>query len=156
MFLLVCLVSLSLELHVESSPVRRHFSKYTLCKMSPVGIQNTCSHALCGAFSRFGFHRCWCGTILPGRISQDFRFTAADDRVAESARCCPLRPSRCCAMMFMVSRKIFSLSLSLVLVSCSRDYLLDVSCLLGLTLRHFALVCSCHRDSLTRWRLAIL
>ena len=30
-----------------------------------------------------------------------------------------------------------------------------VSRLLGLTLRHSAPVCSCHRDSLTRWRLAL-
>ena len=40
------------------------------------------------------------------------------------------------------------------LLSCSRVCLLDVSRLLGLTLRLFALVCSCHRDSLTRWRLS--
>ena len=32
--------------------------------------------------------------------------------------------------------------------------LLDVSCLVGLTLRHFAPVCCCHQDSLTRGRLA--
>ena len=42
----------------------------------------------------------------------------------------------------------------LVLLSCSRVCLLDVSRLLGLTLRHSAPVCCCHRDSLTRWRLA--
>ena len=70
----------------------------------------------------------------------------------ESARCCPLKPSRCFTMMFMVSLKIFSPSLSpLVIVSCSRVCLLVVSRLLGLTLRLFAPVCSCHRDSLTRW-----
>ena len=33
--------------------------------------------------------------------------------------------------------------------------LLDVSCLFGLTLRPSAPVCSCHRDSLTRGRLAL-
>ena len=38
---------------------------------------------------------------------------------------------------------------------CSRNCLLDVSRLLGLTLRLSAPVCSCHRDSLTRWRLAL-
>ena len=43
-----------------------------------------------------------------------------------------------------------------MIVSCSRVCLLVVSRLLGLTLRHFAPVCSCHRDSLTRWRLAIV
>ena len=41
---------------------------------------------------------------------------------------------------------------SIVLRVC----LLDVSRLLGLTLRPFAPVCSCHRDSLTRGRLAIV
>ena len=40
--------------------------------------------------------------------------------------------------------------------SCSRVCLLVVSRLLGLTLRLFAPVCSCHRDSLTRGRLAIV
>ena len=39
-------------------------------------------------------------------------FTTADGKVAESARCCPLVPSRCFAMMIMVSLKIFSPSLS--------------------------------------------
>ena len=82
-------------------------------------------------------------------------FTAADGKVTESARCCPLGPSRCFAMWLMVSRKIFSPSLSLfMLVSCSRACLLVVSRLLGLTLRHFAPVCSCHRDSLTHWSLS--
>ena len=42
----------------------------------------------------------------------------------------------------------------LVILSSSRVCLLDVSRLLGLTLRPSALVCSCHRFSLTRWRLA--
>ena len=49
---------------------------------------------------------------------------------------------------------LFSLFVTFVLLSCSRVCLLDVSRLLGLTLRHSAPVCSCHRDSLTRWRLA--
>ena len=31
-------------------------------------------------------------------------FTTADGKVAESARYCPLRPSHCFAMVFMVSR----------------------------------------------------
>ena len=34
--------------------------------------------------------------------------------------------------------------------------LLDVSRLLGLTLRHFVPVCCSYRDSLTRWRLALV
>ena len=41
-------------------------------------------------------------------------FTAADGKVAKSARCSPLVPSRCFAMWFMVSRKILSPSLSLL------------------------------------------
>ena len=41
-----------------------------------------------------------------------------------------------------------------VFVSCSHVCLLVVSRLLGLTLRRFAPVCSCHRDSLTRGKLA--
>ena len=57
----------------------------------------------------------------------------------------------------MVSSEDFiSFFVTFVLVSCSRVCLLDVSRLLGLTLRHFAPVCSCLRDSLTRWRLAIV
>ena len=41
-----------------------------------------------------------------------------------------------------------------VLLSCSRVCLLDVSRHFGLTLRQSAPVCSCHRDSQSRWRLA--
>ena len=41
-----------------------------------------------------------------------------------------------------------------VLLSCPRVCLLDVSCLLGLTLRSSAPVFCCHQDSLTRGRLA--
>ena len=44
--------------------------------------------------------------------------------------------------------------LSFFLLSCPRVCLLDVSCLLGLTLRPSAPVCCCHRDSLTRGRVA--
>ena len=70
-------------------------------------------------------------------------------------------PSRCFAMWFMVSRKfslvsMMAFSASLSLLSCSRVCLLDVSRLQGLTMRLFALVCSWHWDSLTRWRLAIV
>ena len=82
-------------------------------------------------------------------------FTTADGKVAESARCCPPGTSCCFAMWFMVSRKdLITFFVTFLLVSCSRVCLLDVSRLLGLTLRHFAPVCSSHRDSLTRWRLA--
>ena len=51
----------------------------------------------------------------------------------------------------------FSLLLvTFLIVSCSRVCLLDVSRLLGLTLRPSAPVCCCYRDSLTRGRLAIV
>ena len=50
---------------------------------------------------------------------------------------------------------LFSFFVTFVLLSCSRVCLLDVSRLLGLTLRHSAPVCSCHRNSFTRWRLAL-
>ena len=176
----------SLRLHVESSPENRHSSKYTLCQVSPVERQNTCSLSLCGAFPTSGSHMCWCGTIattfrnvldeivktiaLVPRVNNfsiettiaccRFRFaratfTTADGKVSEFARCCPLEPSRCFAMMFMVSRKFFSPSCHFGIVSCSRVFLLVGSRLLGQTLRPFAPVCTCHRDSLTlaRWFL---
>ena len=44
--------------------------------------------------------------------------------------------------------------LSFFLLSCPRVCLLDVCCLLGLTLRPSAPVCSCHQVSLTRRKLA--
>ena len=43
-----------------------------------------------------------------------------------------------------------------MLLSCPRVCLLDVSRLLGLILRPSAPVCCCHRDSLTRGRLALV
>ena len=75
--------------------------------------------------------------------------------MAKSAWCCPLGPSRCFAMVFMVSRKFFSPSLSLVIVSCSRVCLLAVFRLFGLPLRPLDTVCCCHGYSLTRWMLAL-
>ena len=55
--------------------------------------------------------------------------------------------------VLLISMKACSSSF-LLLLSCPRVCLLDVSCLLGLTLRSSAPVCCCHRDSLTRGRLA--
>ena len=49
-----------------------------------------------------------------------------------------------------------SFFVTFVIVSCSHVCLLDISRLLGLTLRPFAPVCSSHRDCLTRGRLAIV
>ena len=94
--------------------------------------------------------------------------TTAGGKVAKSARCCPPEPSRCFATCMMVQwaphsqctlafclrtcgRTFYPPSLSF---SCSRVCLLDVSRLLSLTLRRSDPVCCCHRDSLTRWRLA--
>ena len=59
----------------------------------------------------------------------------------------------CCSC---ITEDFLSFFVTFVLVSCSRVCLLHVSRLLGLTLRHFAPVCSCRRVSLTRWRLAIV
>ena len=83
--------------------------------------------------------------------------TTADGKVAESARCCPPRTyfTLFCHVFDGIKGVLFSLFVTFVLLSCSRVCLLDVSRLPGLTLRHSAPVCSCHRDSLTRWRLAL-
>ena len=59
----------------------------------------------------------------------------------------------CCSWF---TEDFLSFFVTFVLVSCSRVCLLDVSRLLGLTLRHFAPVCSCRQVPLTRWRLAIV
>ena len=149
------------------SPVYRHSSKYTLCQVSPVGCQNTCSLSLCGAFPTSGshkvlvWHHCyhvfassWMRQSRPSfffpRVNNFsivttiaccwFRqaratFTTPDGKVAEFVRCCPLGPSRCFAMMFMVSRKFFSPSCHFGIVSCSRFCLLVVSRLLGESFR---------------------
>ena len=55
-----------------------------------------------------------------------------------------------------INEGFLSLSVPFVLLSCPRVCLLDASRLLGLTLRPSAPVCCCHRDSLTRGRLAIV
>ena len=51
-------------------------------------------------------------------------------------------------------RKTAQTVFPLCTLACPRGRLFDASRLLGLTLRHSAPVCRCHRDSLTRWRLA--
>ena len=93
--------------------------------------------------------------------------------MAKSARCCSPRPSRRFAKRAMeqwrssLSRHHCLLAstrcgrLSVLLYSPSWSCfalarsLLDVSRLLGLTLRPSAPCLRCHRDSLTRWRLAL-
>ena len=72
-------------------------------------------------------------------------FTTADGKVAEF-----------CHDVHGFTKVFLSPSCHFGTVSCSRVCLLVVSRLLGLTLRPFAPVCSCHRDSLTRGRLAIV
>ena len=68
------------------------------------------------------------------------------------ARYCPPVPSHCCAHAFRFSTKGCPSSL---LLPCPRVCLLDVSCLLSLTLRLSAPVSCCHRDSLTRGRAGV-
>ena len=55
-----------------------------------------------------------------------------------------------------INEGLLSSFVTFVLLSCPRVCLLDVSRLLGLTLRPPAPVCCCHRNSLTRGRLAIV
>ena len=55
-----------------------------------------------------------------------------------------------CHVVHGFKEDLISSFVTFVLVSCSRVCLLDVSRLLGMTLRHFAPVGSCHWDSLTR------
>ena len=59
-----------------------------------------------------------------------------------------------CHVFNGIKEDLLSSFVTFVLVSCPRICLLDVSCLLGLTLLHSAPVCCCHWDSLTRGRLA--
>ena len=93
---------------------------------------------------------------IVGSVKHERNSLTACGKVATSARCCPPGPSRCFATWMMVSWALFILLLCHFCAPfCSRNCLLDVSRLLGLTLRHSACVCSCHRDSSTRWRLAL-
>ena len=54
-----------------------------------------------------------------------------------------------------INEGLLSPSVPFVLLSCPRGSLLDVSRLLGRTLRPYSPVCCCHRDSLTRGMLAL-
>ena len=190
MFVFVKKKKLSLGLHDESSTVLSHSSKYALCKVSPVGVHNTCSLTLRSTFSPSGFASASealvsprfrklldetvrtfavlpsclqhldcddkCMLSVPLSTSDRATFTTADGKVAESARCCPLGPSRCCATCSWYQGRFSHLFFTFVIISCSRICLLDVSRLLGLTLRPSALVCCCHQDFLTRGRLAFV
>ena len=94
----------------------------------------------------------------------------------ESARCCPLGPSRCFATCSWCQGRLtlflchFRAIVSLLCLrslrrsalfshssapACPRGCLLDVSCFFGLTLRPSARVCCCHQDSLARSRPAL-
>ena len=61
-----------------------------------------------------------------------------------------------CHDVHSIKKGFLSFFVTFVMESSSRVCLLVVSRLLGQTLRHFTPVCSCHRDSLTRVRLAIV
>ena len=112
------------------------------------------------------------------RVSRWFRqarkpLLTACGRMAKSAKLCSPRPSRRFAKRAMEQRaqnsrdaiafclctlRMTVLFLFLFLLcahGCLRECLLDVSRLLGLTLRPSAPVLCCHRDALTRWRLAL-
>ena len=80
--------------------------------------------------------------------------TVAVGKVAKIAKRWLLELS-CCLATFLVFFKRRVLSFFVCLVVLPTRCLLDVSRLFGLTLRPSALVCCCHRDSLTRGRLAL-
>ena len=154
--------------------------------MSPVGIHNTCSFALCDAFPSPGFHKCQCGTIVttfsqdPGRDSQNFRsfsLVSTTSRLWRQMHVVGSVMHEWTSLQQMAKwwnlpdivhwgfhivlpwcswfhDRTSLLLCHFVIVSCSRVCLLVVSRLHGLTLRPFALVRGCHRDSLTRGRLA--
>ena len=83
-------------------------------------------------------------------------FTTAVGKVAESARYCPLAFTLFCHDVHGLKESFSLILCHFGIVSCSRVCLLVVSRLLALTLRPSAPVCSCHRHSLTRGRLAIV
>ena len=108
------------------------------------------------------------------RVSRWFRqarqpILTACGGMAKSARCCLPRPPtsfcqtydgtmrsklprhHCLCLRTLRKSALFFPSCAPV---CPRGSLLDVSRLLGRTLRPSAPVCCCHQDSLTRWRLA--
>ena len=92
--------------------------------------------------------RCLCHLV---RVT----FTFPDGKVSKIARWWPQGLSRCYATLLGSLQKGGWLALFIFcLVVLPTRCLLDVSRLLGLTLRPSAPVYYCHRDSLTRWRLA--
>ena len=141
-------------------------------------LASNLSSCVCGVFTKI-LH---CGYLtMQGkifRVSRWFRqarqlLLTACGRMAKSARYCSPRPSRrfakrartmdsqfprhhCLSPTHLAGDGTALLLFSfLVLLFCTRGSLLDASRLLGLTLRPSAPVCCCHRDSLTRWRLAL-
>ena len=154
----------SLGLHVESSPIYRHFPQYALCEGSSIGIPNACNSALQGSIS--WFRKCWCGTIattfsqVPGRDSQGHRLFPSCSHLLNCDDKCILSPvlstsglhysrwqsgeicqvlstgafTLFCHVVHGFKEDFMSFFVPFVLVSCSRVCLLDVSRLLGLTL----------------------
>ena len=91
--------------------------------MSPVGFHITCSLTFWENFPPSGFHKCKRGTnVVLANLSivttiaycrfccARTTFTTADGKVAKSARCCALVPSRCFATCLWYQGR-FSLSL---------------------------------------------
>ena len=88
--------------------------------------------------------------IAVGSAKHESPLLTACGRMAKSARRSSPRPSRRFAKRAMEQRAFVPIALV-----CLRGGLLDVSRLLGMTLRPSAPVRCCHRDSLTRGRLAL-
>ena len=86
------------------------------------------------------------------RHSRRFAKRAMEQCAQNSRGTLPFASTRC-GRLYCFQKKRFSLVASAHV--CLRGSLLNVSLLLGLTLRPSAPVCCCHRDSLTRWRLAL-
>ena len=113
----LCLVFVffsSIGLRDEWPLAYSHSSMYAFFKVSPVGIHNSCSHALCESHhgiadfwtrqSRLSlfFPRALIFSFLTTNACCAFHyaraiFTTTDGKVAKSARCCSLGPSRCFA-----------------------------------------------------------
>ena len=174
--------SLSLGLDDESSPVQRHSSECALFKVSLVGFHNTCSLIVWSSFSYpLGFTSVGVALLSPRtcklldetvqlRVDKfsivttiaccpfheaRATFTIADGKMAKYARCCPLRPSSCFARAhgftdFLSPLSLFCNCLAHAFVWSMSPVFSAWQCV------HPLLFESCHSDSLTRGRLAIV
>ena len=161
----------------EGVPLRENVSSILMLSVQVVTSSYTVQNRIVP-----GFHKCMCGTIVttysqtPGRDSWDLRCFSLVQTTSRLWRqlhvICSIKHGQMAkwrnlpgvvhwGLHVVLTRGPwyqgrFNPFVTFVLLSCSSVCLFDVSCLLGLTLRHFAPVCSCHRDSLTRWRLALV